>query len=94
MSTPIVQIASLEINTDQVLKESAKLKNNIDQLKIANKALADSGQSSSVAFQENAARIKNLSKEYNDNQKLAASLISVSDDMAKAMSTEGNPFSN
>lgn len=89
MATPIVKIASLQIDTNEILKESARLSNNLEVLRSKNKELAASGQKSSEAFQQNAARIKNLSKEYNDNQKLAASLIAVSKDTAKTMETEG-----
>lgn len=89
MATPVVQIASLEINTNQVIKESARLKGNLEGLKNQNKELAKAGKGSSEAFQANAAKIANLSKEYSDNQKLAAALISVSKDTAKTMATEG-----
>lgn len=89
MAAPIVEIASLQIDTDQVLKQSAALKSQLDSLRESNKSLQKSGQGSSVEFQKNAAEIKNLSKEYSDNQKLAASLIAVSKDTARTMETEG-----
>lgn len=89
MATPIVQIASLEIDTNQVIKESARLKGNLDKLKATNKELEKSGKGASEQYQKNAAEIKNLSKEYGDNQKLAASLIAVSKDTSRAMATEG-----
>lgn len=89
MGAPVVQIASLEINTNQVIKESSRLKGNLEALKKENKALAAAGKDTSDAFQTNAAKIANLSKEYSDNQKLAASLIAVSKDTARTMATEG-----
>ena len=84
-----ILIADLEINTDQILKESARLKNNLEVLKNQNKELAASGKSTSTQFQENAARMQTLSKEYRDNQKLAASLISVNKDLDGTMSSQG-----
>lgn len=84
----VIQIASLEIDIDVVLKESARLKKSIDELKKANKELDQSTEEGRKQFVKNSAELKNLNKSYRDNQKTAAALLDVNKDLARALSTE------
>ena len=58
----IVNIASLTIDVDQVIKESAHLKRQLDEIKKAQKELDVTTKEGSDAFAENEVRIKQLSK--------------------------------
>lgn len=65
-----IVIASLDIDIQALLKTTSDLKKEIDALKNAQKDLAASGQSSSEAFVENEAVLKNLTTAYNNNIKV------------------------
>lgn len=89
MAAEKVNIASLTIDYDDVIKESAKLKTNLDALKKSQKELDVTTEEGSKAFVKNEVQIKKLSKAYRDNQQFAVSLDAVNKDLTKTMSTEG-----
>ncbi|OAB78790.1 hypothetical protein [Cochleicola gelatinilyticus] len=82
------KIASLKIDVDDVLKKSAQLKTQIDNLKATQKGLNTSTIEGQRAYTEAAAKLKNLNKSYNDSQKLAASLLTVNKDLEKTLQVE------
>ncbi len=57
-----VNIASLTIDVDDVIKESVRLKKELDTLKQTQKDLKDSGEESSEAFIQNEIEIKKAFK--------------------------------
>lgn len=85
----VVNIASLRIDTTEVIKESAKLKKEIDSLKKTQKELDVSTTEGAEAFAASEIQIKNLSKSYRDNQQFAAALESANEDLTKTIQTEG-----
>ena len=84
-----VNIASLTIDVDDVVKESAKLKKQIDSLKESQKELKDSGQETTEQYQKQDAEIKRLNKAYRDNQKFVESLDAANEDLNKTLQVEG-----
>jgi len=82
-------IAILEINTDQITKQSVKLKRDIDALKASQAELRKEGKTSSVQFIENEQSLKTLGKAYRDNQQLAVSLNEANADLDKTMQVQG-----
>lgn len=89
MAAEKVNIASLTIDFDDVIKESAKLKTNLDALKKSQKELDVTTEEGSKAFVKNEVQIKKLSKAYRDNQQFATSLEAVNEDLNKTMSVQG-----
>lgn len=83
-----INIASLTIDLDDVVKESVKLKKQLDAVKDSQNELKKSGDKSSAAFVENEIKIKQLSKAYRDNQSFATALDSANKDLEKTMSIE------
>lgn len=88
MAVEKVNIASLSINFDDVIKESARYKTQIDELKKAQKELDTTTTQGQQAYVKNAAELKNLSKAYRDNQTFAASLEEVNKDLTRALDIE------
>lgn len=88
MAVEKVNIASLSINFDDVIKESARFKTQIDELKKAQKELDTTTEQGQQAYVKNAAELKNLSKAYRDNQTFAASLEEVNKDLTRALEVE------
>ena len=84
-----VNIASLTIDVDDVIKESGKLKRQIDTLKAAQKDLDKTTEDGSEAFAQNEIQIKKLSKAYKDNQMFATALDEANEDLTKTMQIEG-----
>lgn len=84
----IVNIASLKIDVDDVIKKSGQLKKQIDSLKAAQKALDTSTVEGAQAFAKNEAELKNLSKAYRDNQNFAAALEATNKDLEATMSVQ------
>ena len=84
-----VNIASLTINVDDVIKESAKLKRQIDALKKSQKDLDSTTEEGSEAFAQNEIKLKKLSKAYRDNQQFATALDEANEDLVKTMQVEG-----
>lgn len=83
-----VNIASLTIDVDDVVKETAFLKRKLDELKKAQKELDTTTKEGSEAFVENEVRIKQLSKSYKDNKNFASALRSANEDLQFAMTTQ------
>jgi chromosome segregation ATPase len=84
-----VNIASLTIDADDVIKESVRLKKELDALKKSQKELKDSGQDTSEAFVQNEIQIKKLSKSYRDNQNFATALDKANEDLTQTMKVQG-----
>lgn len=84
-----INIASFSIDFDDVLKESAKLKRQIDSLKKSQKELDQTTEEGSKAFALNEVQIKKLSKAYRDNQQFATALDSANEDLNKTMTVQG-----
>ena len=83
-----VNIASLQINVDDVIKKSASLKKQIDSLKVSQSELRKQGKTSTAEFVKNEVQIKSLSKAYRDNQTFAVSLEEANKDLEKALSSQ------
>lgn len=83
-----VNIASLQINVDDVIKKSASLKKQIDSLKVSQSELRKEGKTSTAEFVKNEVQIKSLSKAYRDNQTFAVSLEEANKDLEKALSSQ------
>ena len=83
-----INIASLSIDLDDVIKESVKYKKRIDELKASQKELTKEGKTASAEFVENAVQLKRLSKSYRDNQSFATALSSANEDLIKTMSVQ------
>lgn len=84
-----INIASLTIDVNDVIKQSAKLKKQLDETKAAKKQLDTTTEEGQIADAKAAAEIKNLSKAYRDNQQLAAALDETNKDLNKTMSVQG-----
>ena len=83
-----VNIASLTIDFDDVIKKSAELKTRIDNLKKSQKELDTSTEQGQRAFAKMDVEIKNLSKSYRDNQSFARALEAANEDLDKTLSTQ------
>lgn len=83
-----VNIASLSIDFDDVIKQSAKYKAEIEKTKKAQKELDQTTEAGRLAFVKYDAQLKNLKKSYRDNQTFASALDSVNKDLEKTMSTQ------
>jgi hypothetical protein len=84
-----VNIASLTIEVDDVIKESVRLKKEIKSLTKQQKELKEAGEDTSEEFIKNEASIKNLSKAYRDNQNFAAALEATNEDLNKTLEVQG-----
>jgi len=84
-----VNIASLSIDVDDVLKDSIELKKSMDALKKSQKELKKSGDDTGEQFVKQEAELKNLSKSYRDNQQFASALGAANKDLTKTMQVEG-----
>ena len=84
-----VNIASLTIDVDDVIKESGRLKREIDKLKTSQTELDKTTEEGSEAFAENEVQIKKLSKAYKDNQMFATALDEANEDLNKTMAVQG-----
>lgn len=84
----VVNIASLTINVDDVIKESVRLQKEIDKLKASQKDLDRTTEEGAAAYARNEAQLKNLSKSYRDNQNFAAALEATNEDLNKALEVQ------
>jgi len=84
-----VNIASLTIDIDDVIKESLRLQKQIDGIKGTQKELDRSTEEGAAAFLRYEAQLKNLNKSYRDNQQFASALEAVNQDLTKSMQVEG-----
>lgn len=84
-----VNIASLTIDVDDVIKESVRLQKEMDSLKKTQKELDRTTEEGEIAYQKNAAQLKNLTKAYRDNQNFAAALDATNEDLNKTMAVQG-----
>lgn len=88
MAAEKINIASLSIDFNEVIKKSAAYKKQIQDLKKAQKELDQSTEQGRLAYAKNEAELKNLSKAYRDNQSFASALDAANKDLTKTMSTE------
>ena len=88
MAAEKVNIASLSIDFNDVIKKSAAYKKQIDEMKKAQKELDQTTEQGRLAYSKNAAELKNLSKAYRDNQSFASALDAANKDLTKTMSTQ------
>jgi hypothetical protein len=84
-----VNIASLTIDVDDVIKESVRLQKEMDRVKDSQKDLDKSTEEGAAAYAKSAAELKNLSKAYKDNQTFAAALDATNEDLNKTMQVQG-----
>lgn len=84
----VIEIASLEIDIDAIISESARLRKSIDGLKQANKELDTSTEAGRKQFARNEAELRNLNKAFRDNQKFASAVISTNKDLERTLSVE------
>ena len=83
-----INIATLSIDTDSLIKESAKLKREIDTLRKAQKQLDTTTEEGALAYAAAEVEIKKLSKAYKDNTQLAVALDQANEDLEKTMSAQ------
>lgn len=83
-----VNIASLTIDVNEVLKKSAEYKRRIDEIKASQKKLDKSTKEGREEFVRREAELRNLTKSYRDNQRFASALQEVNADLDKALSSE------
>lgn len=88
MAAEKINIASLSIDFNEVIKKSAAYKKQIQDLKKAQKELDQSTEQGRLAYAKNEAELKNLSKAYRDNQSFASALDAANKDLTKTMSIE------
>lgn len=88
MAAEKINIASLSIDFNDVIKQSAAYQKEIDKTKKKQKELDKTTDEGRQAFAQYEAELKNLKKAYRDNQSFAAALDSVNKDLTKTMSTE------
>jgi hypothetical protein len=84
----IINIATLTIDLNDVLKQSAKYQKSIDETKAKQKDLDRTTEEGRIEYAKLDIQVKNLSKSYRDNQKFAASLDSANEDLNKTMSSQ------
>ena len=83
-----INIASLTIDFDDVIKKSADYKKTIDQLKAAQKDYDKTTEKGRQQLAKNEAQVKNLSKALRDNQSFASALDAANKDLEKTLSSE------
>lgn len=84
-----VNIASLTIEVDDVIKESTRLKKQMESIKKAQKDLDKTTEEGALAYEALDAKLKNTTKAYRDNQKFAAALDQTNQDLNKTMQVQG-----
>ncbi len=78
-----IRIAQFDLeNLDELVRNTAEIKDNIDQLREANKRLKAEGKGASEQFVKNEADIKSLNKAYRDNIKFLAEANQQTADLA------------
>ncbi|AGO47832.1 phage tail tape measure protein [Cellulophaga phage phi46:1] len=88
MSTPIVKIASLSIETDALIKELQATKKGIAEITSEQKKLKASGGETSEAFIRNEAELKKLRGEYNSQIKVLQVTSNANDTLTEALGKE------
>jgi hypothetical protein len=84
-----INIASLQIDFDQVIKKSGEFKKRIEELKVVQKSLDKTTEEGSKAFAANEVQLRQLGKAYRDNQQFAVSLENANKDLDKTLSSAG-----
>lgn len=88
MSSPIIKVASLEIQTDKLIKEMKATKDGIAEISEENKRLAKVGKQSSEAFIQNEAALKTLRSEYSNGIKTLNAVTQAQQNLTTAVSKE------
>lgn len=83
-----VNIASLTIDVDDVIKESGRLKKEIDAIKKAQKGFDTTTKEGAESYAVAEVSLKKLTKAYRDNQTFATALEEVNVDLNKTISIE------
>jgi len=83
-----VNIASLTIDVDDVVKESVRLQKVIDSTKAAQKSLDTTTDEGAASYQKYDAQLKNTKKALRDNQQFVSALDEADKDLTKTMQTE------
>lgn len=84
-----VNIASLTIDVNDVIKESVRLQKEMDKVKKSQEDLDRSTEEGAAAYAKSEAQLKNLSKAYKDNQMFASALDAANEDLNKTMEVQG-----
>lgn len=80
----IVNIASLDLDVNSLLKKATETKKAISDLSDEQKKLKDSGQQNSEQFVKNETHLKSLKTQYNEQTKAVSSLISADGSLVKS----------
>jgi phage host-nuclease inhibitor protein Gam len=80
-----VNIASLTIDVDDVVKESVRLQKVIDSTKAAQKSLDTTTDEGAASYQKYDAQLKNTKKALRDNQQFVSALDEADKDLTKTM---------
>ena len=83
-----INIASLSIDFNDVIKQSAKYSRKIEETKKKQKELDKTTEEGRQAFVKYEAELKNLKKSYRDNQSFASALQVANEDLIKTMSVQ------
>lgn len=93
-----IEVASLQLNTDDLIKSTAKVKKDIDELKVKQKELgkasADGSEEAREAYIKNELELKKLSKSYAENTKAILANEQAVEDLAKAESLITSAMNN
>ncbi len=74
MNEEKVTLAEIQIDAEDLIKELGKIQEEMDGLRESQKELVKAGEKSSEQYQKQAVKLKELRKEYNDNQRLVTGL--------------------
>ena len=88
MAAEKINIASLSIDFNDVIKQSAKYSKQIEETKKKQKELDKTTEEGRQAFVKYEAELKNLKKSYRDNQSFASALQAANEDLTKTMSVQ------
>jgi hypothetical protein len=88
MAAEKINIASLSIDFNDVIKQSAKYSKQIEDTKKKQKELDKTTEEGRQAFVKYEAELKNLKKSYRDNQSFASALQAANEDLTKTMSVQ------
>jgi hypothetical protein len=80
MAAPRVEILSLNIDNDQLIKKLAETKRTIDDLQASQKQLTTAGQTSSTQFVTQAAQLKSLQSQYSTQLNVVSQLTNAKKD--------------
>ncbi|MBC5836779.1 hypothetical protein [Flavobacterium muglaense] len=80
----IIEVLSLDINTNALISKMTETRAEIDKLKAAQKTLTDSNQTNSDSFTKNVVEIARLQTSYNAQKNVVAQLSTANQAFAKA----------